>query len=208
MCEKYNTHNTNGREKLGPGPHTVSVSTPAEPGVKFSKEDEGSKDIGTYPDREAIESLLYLMVCTRPDIAYIVNVLSRYMEKPKNVHWQGIKRVLKYLRGTTDRGITFVLGSGTTELIAFCDADWAGDIDTRRSTTGWILLLNGGSIAWSSRKQSVTATSTTEAEFITLCTATKAVIHLRILTSELDQKQAKPTLINCDNQRAIPLVKR
>lgn len=83
------------------------VTTPAEPGVKFSRDEEGSKETRIFLYREAIGLLMYLMVCTRPDIAYIVGVLSRYMNKPTNTHWQGVKRVLKFLRGTVNRGITF-----------------------------------------------------------------------------------------------------
>lgn len=96
------------------------VSTPAEPGIKFSKDEDGPKEVESYPYREAIGSLMCLMVCTRPGIAYIVGILSRYMEQPTNTYWQGVKRVLRYFKGTMDQGITFDQGSNDTKLIAYC----------------------------------------------------------------------------------------
>ncbi|XP_071653360.1 uncharacterized protein [Temnothorax longispinosus] len=130
------------------------------------------------------------------------------MEKPTNMHWQGVKRVFRFKKKTANRGIAFDPNSNCTELNVYCDADWAVDIDTRRSTTGWIALLNGGPVAWSSRKQTVTATSTTEAEFVALCATTKAVIWLKRLMSNLDQQQTQPKPIRCDNQRAITLMRK
>lgn len=97
---------------------------------------------------------MYLMVCTRPDIAYIVGVLSRFVENPSVVHWQGIKRVFRYLKGTENRGISFDIGSDSKQLVMYCDSDWAADVNTRRSTTGWIAFMNGGPIAWSSNRYS------------------------------------------------------
>lgn len=89
-----------------------------------------------------IGSLLYLSVCTRPDISQAVGALSKYMSNPTTVHWQAAKGLLRYLAGTVDYGITF---SGTsTDIMGYCDADYAGDLDTRRSTTGYVFIMNGG----------------------------------------------------------------
>ena len=92
-------------------------------------------------------------------------------------------------------------------LITYSDSDWAGDPNTRRSTSGWICLLNGASIAWQSRKQSSVALSATEAKFRALCSVTKEIVWLRRLLSELHYFQEKPTTVYCDNQAAITLVK-
>lgn len=151
------------------------VSTPAEPGIKLSSIGQDTKENVIFPYRQAIGSLMYLMVGTRPDIAHIVGVLSKFLEK-RIEHWNAVKRVLKYLWGTTDYGINFSYDSRDTTLIAYSDADFAGDIDKRLSTTGWVCFMNSGPIAWSSKRQTVTATSTTEAEFIALCSTTKEVI--------------------------------
>lgn len=184
----------------------LPVATPADPGVKFTKNTESSKDKNVFPYRQAIGSLMYLMITTRPDICYIVGVLSRFLENPKVEHWHGVQRVFKYLKGTVNYGITFDLGSETVLLSAYSDADFAEDLDSRRSTTGWVCFLNSGPISWSSKKQSVTATSTTEAEFIALCSVTKEVIWLRRLLDDLSCKQKDPTTLYCDNQRAITIV--
>lgn len=94
---------------------------------------------------------MYLSVCTRPDIAQAVGALARYMAQPTAAHWQVGKGVLRYLAGTAKYGITF--GGSRSGLEAYTDADYAGDIDTRRSTTGYVFILNGGTISWSSRLQ-------------------------------------------------------
>lgn len=111
------------------------------------------------------------------------------------------------MKGTVDHGIRFNLYSEHLQLTLYSDADWGGDLDTRRSISGWAAFLNGGPIAWSSRKQTVTATSTTEAEFMALCAAAKAAKWLRQLVSECGYKQRSPTTLYSDNQRAITLVK-
>lgn len=183
-----------------------AVSTPAEVGKHFSKADDNNPK-PKFPYREAIGSLMYLMVCTRPDIAYIVGVLSRYLENPSEMHWQGVKRVLKYIKGTTQYGISFSLNSGQTNITMFCDADWGNDVDTRRSISGYIAFINSGPVSWSSRRQTVTATSTTEAEFVAICASTKSVVWLRKLILEVDFKQINATPLNCDNQKAVELVK-
>ena len=88
----------------------------------------------------------------------------------------------------------------------YCDSDWGGDNDTRKSTSGWIGFINGGPVTWTSRKQTVTATSTTEAEFVALCSATKTVMCTRKLLQEIVETQEAATSLYCDNQRAITLV--
>lgn len=149
--------------------NSAPVSTSADPGINFTCVNNKTGNKSVFPYREAVGSLMYLMIRTRPGLAYIVGILSRYMGNPTDIHWNGIERVFKYLRGTMSEGITFYLNSNDTRLISYSDADWARDVDTRRSTTGWICFLNSGPISWSSRKQTVTATSTTEAEFVALC---------------------------------------
>ncbi|XP_071580046.1 uncharacterized protein [Temnothorax nylanderi] len=158
--------------------------------------------------REAIGSLMFLMVATRPDLAYIVSVLSQFSEMPDESHWNGIKRIFRYLKGTIDHGIVFGQFKDNN-LVAYSDSDWAGDVNTRKSTTGWLCLLNGGPVAWLSRKQSSIALSATEAEFIALCSVTKEVTWSRRLLNELGYQQladsltkalCKQKLVNLMNQ--------
>ena len=169
-----------------------SVYIPADPGIKLVAANSKANE-KFYPYREAIGSLMYLAVCTRPDLAYIVGVQSRYMENPDTTHWQGIKRVFKYLKGSIDRGITYKINSQDATFSMYCDSDWGGDNDTRKSTSGWIGFINGGPVTWTSRKQTVIATSTTDAEFVALCSATKMVMCTRKLLQEIGETQEAAT---------------
>eukprot|EP00253_Pinus_taeda_P017555 PITA_17555 len=105
-------------------------------------------------------SLMYAMVCTRPDIAHEMGVLSRFTSKPRKEHWTTVKRVFKYLRGTSDYGLYYQGRPGLDRVLdihVFVDADWAGDMDQRRSTSGYVFNLFGGAISWMSKKQFVVA---------------------------------------------------
>lgn len=120
------------------------VSTPAEPGIKLSKVGKSVEENIIFPYRQAIGSLMYLMVGSRPDIIYIVGMLSRFMEQPRLEHWNAVRRVLKYLRGTTNYGITFSCNLQDARLVAYSDADFAGDIDKRLTLVllvGLVLLI-------------------------------------------------------------------
>jgi hypothetical protein len=178
-------------------------STPFNTSVKLTK--EGTLlDTTKYGYAELVGSLLYLSVCTRPDIAQAVGALARYMSKPTQDHWKLAKGVLRYLATTTNYGIIFT--KTELDLRGYCDADFAGDLDTRRSTTGYVFLLSGAAISWSSRLQSTVAASTTEAEYMAAASAVKEGLWLRKLM--LDFKKPVTTLvIMCDNQAAITLLK-
>ena len=110
------------------------------------------------PYASVVGSLMYAMVCTRPDIAHAVGVLSRYMSKPRKDHWTTIKRVFRYLRGTTDHAICYqgiARPDRVLDVHGFVDADWAGDLDERRSTSGYVFSLFGGAISWRSEERRV-----------------------------------------------------
>ena len=151
-----------------------------------------------------IGSLMYLASCTRPDIAQAVGALARYMSKPTTTHWTAAKHVLRYLAGTTDYGIIFTPSDST--LNAYCDANHAGDIDTRRSTTGYVFTFNSGAITWSSRLQPTVAASTTEAEYMAAASTVKEALWLRKLFTDLDLHIACID-IKSDSQSAIHMLK-
>ena len=180
-----------------------ALSTPLSPSIKLTKEGE-PLDRETYGYSQLVGSLMYLSVCTRPDIAQAVGALARYMAQPTAAHWQAGKGVMRYLAGTANYGITF--GGTRSGLEAYTDADYAGDIDTRRSTTGYVFILNGGAISWSSRLQQTVAASTTESEYMAAASATKEGLWLRKLLSEM---QLDITIIDikADSQSAIKLLK-
>ena len=180
------------------------VSTPLEPGRQLRKATEDDEEVDTHRYQEIVGCLIYASITTRPDISHAVNVLSQHMAKPNKEHLSAAKRVLRYLRGTTDVGIIF-RKSDNFELVGYSDADWAGDVDSRKSTSGYVFLLGGNIISWASKKQPVVALSTTEAEYIALCLATQEAIWLRRLCASVGQAQTKPTKILEDNQGTISM---
>ena len=157
-----------------------------------------------------VGSLLYAAVSTRPDIAQTVSKLSRMMSRAEAHHLQRAKRVLAYLKGTSERGLRFS-GGGLHDapniVLGYSDADWAGDLASRRSTTGYAFLLNGAVISWNSKLQPTVALSTTEAEYMALCAATQEAVFLRKLLLDMGFPQQEATAIGEDNQGCIALSK-
>lgn len=179
------------------------LSTPLNASIKLTKDGE-PLDTESFGYSALIGSLMYLSICTRPDISQAVGALARYMANPTVTHWQAAKGVLRYLSGTADYCITY--GPSESGLEAYCDADYAGDIDTRRSTTAYAFILNGGAVSWSSRLQPTVAASTTEAEYMAAAAATKEGLWLRILLNNLGLSPGTVE-IKADNQSAIKLLK-
>lgn len=180
------------------------VSVPlADTKMLFGHENEPDVDA---PYRSATGCLNYLAMATRPDIAYVSGLLSRFNQHPKAVHWVAIKRVLRYLKGKQDVGLLFKRAQGEISISAFSDADWGGDEKEKKSTSGWLVLLAGSPVIFSSRLQTGVAQSTCEAEYVAANEATKEIEWLTMLLSELSIAHAMPTL-NIDNQAAISMIK-
>ena len=178
---------------------------PMSPKVQVTQAKEGQLlDKEVYRYSELVGSLLYLSVCTRPDIAQAVGVLARHMARPSMEHWTAAKAVLRYIAGTPNQGITFRKSSTTLE--GYCDADYAGDLDTRRSTTGFVFILSGGAISWSSKLQQTVAVSTTEAEYMASAQAVKEALWLKKLMWDFGV-QIGAIKIYSDSQGAIKLLK-
>jgi hypothetical protein len=152
----------------------------------------------------AIGSLLYAQVCTRPDIAMVVGMLDRYQSNPRMEHWKAAKKVMRYLQGTNDYGLTF-RHTDHLEVVGYSDSDFTGFVDSRKSTSRYIFLLAGGAISWRSNKQTIVATSTMEAEFIACYEATTQALWLRNFVGGLKivNSIARPIKIFCDNCAAI-----
>ena len=142
-------------------------------------------------------------ITPRYSIAHAVSKLSQYSARPDNTHWTALKRVLRYLKGTKELGITYA--SGSLVLTGWTDSDWAGDLDDSKSTAGYVFLLGGGAISWASKKQPSVALSSTEAEYMAQKTATTEAVWLRGLLQELGLRDEAPTEIWADNQGAIKL---
>jgi len=180
-----------------------SKKVPLSPAVKLSREGSEKLDTAVSGYGELIGSLLYLSVCTRPDITYAVGALARYMSDAREMHWECAKGVLRYLCGTAKHGIVY---GGKSALAGYCDADYAGDVDTRRSTTGYLFVLHGGAISWSSKLQPTVAVSTAEAEYMSAAAAVKEALWLRKLLADL-QMHVGTVQMYCDNQAALSLLK-
>ncbi|KAG6520983.1 hypothetical protein ZIOFF_018048 [Zingiber officinale] len=142
--------------------NSKSINTPVECGVKLSKHDEEEKVDPTF-FKSLVGSLRYL-TCTRPDILYAVGLVSRYMEDPTTTHLKIAKRILRYIKGTIDFGL-FYSTSNHFKLEGYSDSDWGGDIDDRKSTTGFVFFMGDTAFTWMSKKQPIVTLSTCEAEF-------------------------------------------
>lgn len=182
------------------------LSIPADPHVKLQAASVEDTIKSTVPYREAVGTLLFLSLVSRPDIAYAVGIVSRYLDRYNNLHWNAVKRIMRYLSHTKNHGILYSKCENLN-LIGFSDSDYAADIDTRRSTSGYIFKLSNGPITWTSKRQTVVSLSTAEAEYIAACLTVKDSIWIRKLLSELGHSCGSSTPIYIDNQSTIKLVR-
>ncbi|XP_065064749.1 uncharacterized protein LOC135690977 [Rhopilema esculentum] len=149
------------------------VSTPIEVEKKFEKMKDGEKSANARDYQAAIGSIMYAANATRPDISSAVGVLSQFSSNQGQKNFQGVKRIMRYLKGTLDYGLKFeAQDKGNIELHVYADADWAGDVDTRKSTSGYLFQIGNATISWRTEKQTIVALSSIEAEFVlsVLCT--------------------------------------
>ena len=161
---------------------------PFRHGVHLSKEQspktlEQKERMSRIPFASVVGSLIYAMLCTRLDICYAVGIVSRYQSDPREEHWIAVKHILKYLRRIRD--YMLVYSSGSLETIGYTDSDFQWDIDSRKSTSGYVFTLNGGAICWRSVKQTCVADSTTEAEYVAASEAAKEVVWLKKFLMDL-----------------------
>ena len=180
--------------------------TPAENNLKLVKAAEVEQLVDETLYRSLVGSLLYIAKQTRPDIVWIVNVLSRFMDKPANSHWLAGKRVLRYLQATKSLKLVYPRDSDHN-LTGESDADWSGDHDDRRSTTGYFFKMgfSGGAVSWQTKKQQTVALSSCEAEYQGLAAAVQEATFLRSLMCEMGYQQMQATVIGEDNQSCIKL---
>ena len=157
------------------------ISTPMENNAKFHKLSDEDEPFDTQIYQQAIGCLTYLSTATRPDISVAVSNLSRYMSCPSKAHWTGVKRIICYLKGTIDFGLEFsCVSDENPQVIGYSDADWAGDLDTRRSTSGYVFQIGRSTVSWCSKRQATVAKLTTEAEYVALSQATREAVWLRL----------------------------
>ncbi|KAM3302948.1 putative mitochondrial protein like [Capsicum chacoense] len=181
-----------------------TVDTPLETNARYSPSDGVPlSDPSLY--RTIVGSLVYLTV-TRPDIAHAVHVVSQFVTAPTSVHWGAVLRILRYLRGTQFQNLLFP-STSSLELRAYSDADWDGDRNDRKSTTGFCVFLGDSLISWKSKKQDVVSRSSTEAEYRAMAVTTCEIIWLRWLLADMGVHISMPTPLHCDNKSAVQIAK-
>jgi hypothetical protein len=186
------------------------VSSPLVPGQRIGREycptdPDEIEHMRRVPYRELIGLLMYIANGTRPDICYAVNMLAQVANNPGHIHWEAAKRVVRYLKGTRERKLTW--GSSSTGLVGFTDASHASEDLGYKSMSGYVFLLAGGAISWSAKKQSLIALSTAESEYIAMTHAAKELLWIRSFISEVMRPLSIPSTLFADNQSAIALAK-
>jgi len=184
------------------------ITTPSEPNSHLLKSDQPAiQDKALTRDyQRLVGGLMYLSSFTRPDISYTVNQCAKFMVNPGPAHVNDAKRILRYLAGTRHLGLTYRRSQdpgSANRIIAYADSDHAGDPDSRRSVTGYLLLLNGAAVSWQSVRQQVVALSSAEAEYYTASVAGTDITYLRRLMEELGYAQDRPTTVYEDNMACI-----
>ncbi|KAK8685913.1 hypothetical protein V6N13_124945 [Hibiscus sabdariffa] len=186
---------------------------PMRHGISLSKEmcpstPQERERMSQIPYASAIGSIMYAMICTRPDLSYALSMTSRYQANPGEGHWTTVKNILKYLRRTKD---VFLVYGGEEELRikGYTDASFQTDKDDSRSQSGFVFCLNGGAVSWKSSKQDTVADSTTEAEYITASEAAKEAVWIKKFITELGviPSIADAVDLYCDNNGAIAQAK-
>jgi len=189
-----------------------SVSTPLAAHFKLSSDlcptsKEEINKMSSVPYASAVGSLMYAMVCTRPDLSYAVSVVSRFMHNPGKYHWDAVKWILRYVKGSLDKSLVFdKFKTMTSDVVGYVDSDYGGDLDRRRSISGYIFTLCAGAVSWKASLQSIAALSTTEAEYVAATEGVKEAMWLRGLIMELGVSQST-TIVYSDSQSAIHLSK-
>ncbi|RVW29447.1 Retrovirus-related Pol polyprotein from transposon TNT 1-94 [Vitis vinifera] len=201
ILKRFNMHNCK------------STKAPIVKGDKFSKaqcpqNNDEREEMKTIPYSSVVGSLMYAQVCTRPDIAFVVGMLGRYLSNPGSQHWKAAKKVLRYLQGTKDLMLTYQRTS-LLDVVGFCDADFAGCIDDKKSTTGYIFMMAGGVVSWKSVKQTLTTSSTMEAEYVACYEACCHAMWMRNFVSALGvvDSISRPLKLFCDNSATVAFSK-
>ncbi|CAM8991493.1 unnamed protein product [Rhodiola kirilowii] len=183
----------------------ISNSKPEITGIKtdLSKHFD-MKDMGF--SQKILGSVMYAMLCTRPDLGFAISVLSRYMSNPGKQHWEAMKYLLKYLVGTNKLGLCYANHEPSADIGGYVDSDYASNKDNRKSTTSFYFTWNGNCISWKSQLQPIVALSSTEAEYIAATEAAKEAIWLSGLLKEITGFACSPK-IYMDSQSALCLCK-
>ncbi|CAJ2647424.1 unnamed protein product [Trifolium pratense] len=181
-----------------------SVCNPIVPGNKLKKDEDGiACDSTSY--KQMVGCLMYLLA-TRPDLAFSVCLVARFMERPTELHVAAVKRILRYVKGTVSYGLWFEMGKND-ELVGWSDSDYAGDLDDRKSTSGYVFMIGSKAVSWCSKKQPIVTLSTTEAEFIAAANCACQAIWLSRILDHISSRKKDCITLYCDNSSTIKLSK-
>ena len=185
------------------------AAIPMDPSIQYSQDQcptsaAQTAEMKRVPFRSALGSLMYLAIGSRPDIAFAVSTMAQFANNPGWAHWEGVKRIYRYLLGTKRLGLTY--GTSNAGLVGYTDADGASQ-EHRHAITGFAFLVDGGAISWGSRKQELVTLSTAESEFVAATHAAKEAQWLRRIIGEVFRPLQQPTILYSDNQSAIALTK-
>ncbi|TYK04838.1 gag/pol protein [Cucumis melo var. makuwa] len=196
MLSRYKMQNS----KKGLLPYKYGIHLSKE---QCSKTPQEVEDMINIPYASAVGSLMYAMLCTRLDICYSVGIVSRYQSNLERDHWTAVKNILKYLRRTKDYMLLY--GSKDLILTGYTDSDFQTDKNARKSTSISVFTLNGGAVVWRSIKQSCTADSTMEAEYVAACEVAKEVVWLKKFLTDLKvaPNMHQPITLYCDNSGVV-----
>ena len=178
------------------GVHLVSVN---------EEDEEGKREAPKFEYQSAIGSIMYASVASRPDLAVAMSILSRFNNAPRERHYKAVEVVLRYLRGTCDCKMVMGAAGSNIELHGFCDSDWASDVETRRSTTGYVFFIGSSPVSWCTQRQGTVALSATEAEYMSVSAAAREAVWLRSFLFDVGYPCQAPTKIRCDNKGAVSL---
>lgn len=193
-----------------------AVATPLDPSARLSKADspqtpEEVKEMHKVPSIQAMGALLYLAMCTRPDIAYAMGVLCLFNACPGPKHWKAAKHLMECICSTLNYKIEYSANAATSfpsHFLAYADADHGGNPDNGHSTTGSVLTIAEGAVSWMSKLQSIIALSTTEAEFVAASKTGCELCWLCNFLADIGTPQSSPLVLNLDNQSAVLVSKQ
>ncbi|XP_014506456.1 uncharacterized protein LOC106766224 [Vigna radiata var. radiata] len=174
------------------------TATPLQPNIQLTTTRDPFSDPTQY--RSFVGALQYLTI-TRLELSYAVNLVSQFLQVPTNDHFQAVKRILRYVKGTMSYGLSFTRGA-SLNVLGHSDADWARCIETRRSTYGYSIFLGRNLVSWSAKKQPIVARSSCESEYRAMANAAAELIWITHLLHDLHISHQARTLL-CDNKSAI-----
>lgn len=191
--------------------HIPLRSTPLPVGIALDNDmsptnEAEQREMEDKPYRRVLGSVMWAQIATRPDLSFAVSLLARFQSNPGPAHWQALMHVIGYIRSTLDFGITYSKGE-SIQPAGYVDADYGGCRDTKRSTSGYIFMMAGGPVSWSSKRQATVALSTVEAEYVSLTRAAQQMKWMYSWMEEVGLPQEKPGILKGDNRGAVALTK-